>query len=127
MKLETSNGYPTESALLNENVILKTLQKHDFIQKYVSIFHDYGFVYIVLKKFDFSINNYREHVWKENQIQFFSACIIQSLSYFRQEKLIHRDLHFGNLLFDSDKYINLIDFHITIEYKNKDNPKTYFQ
>ena len=65
------------------------------------------------------------YVWNEKQIQFFSACLIQSLTSLRKEKLIHRDLHIVNLVLDEKQYINLIDFHASIEYKNKDSQKDY--
>lgn len=67
--------------------------------------------------------NYLDKNWNESQIQFFSACLIQSLFYLRKRKYIHRDIHFGNLVFDEEKYIVLIDFHIAIEYNNKNDPK----
>jgi serine/threonine protein kinase len=68
-------------------------------------------------------NHLDNKYWNENQIQFFSACLIQSFIGLRKEQLIHRDIHFGNLVLDEKQYINLIDFHIAIEYKNKDDPK----
>ena len=67
--------------------------------------------------------NYLDRNWNESQIQFFSACLIQSLLYLRRVQYIHRDIHFGNLAFDNDKYIVLLDYHIALEYKNKNNPK----
>ena len=67
--------------------------------------------------------NYLDRNWNESQIQFFSACLIQSLVYLRRIQYIHRDIHFGNLAFDRDKYIILLDYHIAMEYKNKNNHK----
>lgn len=41
--------------------------------------------------------------------------------FIRTKKLhiIHKDLHFANLILDEKRYISLIDFHISMEYKDK--------
>ena len=110
-----------------ETDILKKFIKYNFIQKLISSFHDYDNLYLVTKFYEGNnILNYLDRKWTEFQIQFFSASIIQSLMYLRKENLIHRDIHFGNIVFDKEKYISLIDFHITIEYKKKNNPKNDF-
>ena len=100
--------------------ILKKFVRNNFIQKLVSSFHDYDNLYFVSKFYDGFMLNYLDNkYWNENQIQFFSACLIQSLIGLRKEQLIHRDIHFGNLVLDEKQYINLIDFHYAIEYKIK--------
>ena len=105
------------------NSLKKFIGKTNFIQKLISSFHDYDNLYFVSKYYDGFMFNYLNFEWNENQIRFFSACLIQSFLELRKEKLIHRDVHFGNLVFDENLYINLIDFHIAIEYKNKNDPK----
>ena len=101
--------------------VLSSFTNTNFIQKLISSFHDYENLYFVSKFYDEYIINYLNRFWNENQIQFFSACLIQSLLHMRKEKYIHRDIHFGNIVLDKDNYINLIDFHISIEYNKKNN------
>ena len=102
--------------------VLSKFERNSFIQKLISSFHDYDNLYFVSKFYEGYILNYLDKFWNENQIQFFAACLIQSLTHLRKEQYIHRDVHFGNLVLDKDYYIILIDFHIAIEYKNKNNP-----
>lgn len=110
-----------------EVVYLKKFKENNnFIQKLISSFHDYDNLYFISKFYDGNIMDYSDNKWDENQIKFFSACIILCLFELRKEKLIHRDLHFANLVLDEKNYINLIDFHISIEYKNRNKkPSRY--
>lgn len=59
----------------------------------------------------------------EIQIKFISACIIQSLSYLRQKKIINRDIRMKNIIMDKNRYLNLIDFSFAIKYYEKNNLK----
>lgn len=113
-----NRGFP--NYYFDEINILNKLQKYDLILKLILSFHDYENLYLVSKLYEENLIQIKEKYWNENEIQFFSACIIQSLSNLRKEKIIYRDLHFDNLLFDKDFYIIIIDFHKSTEYKNKD-------
>ena len=70
-----------------------------------------------------SLNYFRDKILTEKQIQFVSACIIQSLIYLRREKIIHRDIMMKNIIMDEDKYFNVIDFSFSINYLDKNNKK----
>ena len=111
------------NSYFNEVEVLSKFTHSNFIQKLISSFYDYDNLYFVSKFYDDYVFNYFVGDWyfNEKQIQFFSACIIQALINLRREKYIHRDIHFANLVMDKEKYISLIDFHITIEYTNKNN------
>jgi serine/threonine protein kinase len=61
----------------------------------------------------------------EEQIKFVSACIIQSLTYLRESKIIHRDIMMKNIIMDKNKYFNVIDFSFSINYSEKDKKKNY--
>lgn len=124
MSLFNIHNFPNEYFL--EVNLLSKFVGNNFIQKLVSSFHDYDNLYFVSKFYEGFIINHLDTIWNENKIKFFSACLIQSLISLRKEQLIHRDIHFGNLVLDEKQYINLIDFHIAIEYKNKDDPKNNF-
>ena len=121
MEVFKENNIP--NPFFHEVEVLRKFTHNNFIQKLISSFHDYDNLYFVSKFYDSFVLNYMTGGWhwNEKQIQFFSACLIQSLIDLRKEKYIHRDIHFGNLVMDSEKYISLIDFHITIEYINKNN------
>ena len=121
MEVFKENNIP--NPFFHEVEVLRKFTHNNFIQKLISSFHDYDNLYFVSKFYDSFVLNYMtgDWHWNEKQIQFYSACLIQSLIDLRKEKYIHRDIHFGNLVMDSKKYISLIDFHITIEYINKNN------
>lgn len=119
------NNFP--NTYFNEAISLsKFKRKTNFIQQLISSFHDYDNLYFVSKYYDGFMMDYLNYDWNENQIRFFSACLIESFRELRNKGLIHRDVHLSNLVLDENQYINLIDFHIAIEYKNKDNPKENF-
>ena len=61
----------------------------------------------------------------EEQIKFVSACIIQSLTYLRENKIIHRDIMMKNIIMDKNKYFNVIDFSFSINYSEKNKKKKY--
>ena len=50
-----------------------------------------------------------------------SACVIQGLTYLRNNNIIHRDILMKNIVMDKGKYFNLIDFSFSIKYKDKNN------
>ena len=113
-----------QNKFFREAIYLYRLKENtNFIQQFVSSFYDYDNLYFVSKLYDGFITNYINDTWTENQLKFFSACLIQSFIALRKEKLIHRDVHFNNLVLDEKQYIILIDFHIIMEYKDKNDPK----
>ena len=119
------NNFPNE--FFFEAINLRNFQRNsNFIQQLICSFHDYDNLYLVSKFYDGFIMNYLKSQWNEKQIQFFSACLIQSFEILRKEQFIHRDINFGNLVLDEKQYINIIDFHIAIKYKYKNNPKNNF-
>ena len=61
----------------------------------------------------------------EEQIKFVSACTIQSLTYLREKKIIHRDIMMKNIIMDKNRYFNVIDFSFSINYSEKDKKKKY--
>ncbi len=119
------NNFP--NLYFNEiDCLSKFIGENNFIQTIISSFHDYDNLYFISKFYDGFIADYIGDKWNENQLKFFSACIIQSLTALRKKELIHRDLHFSNLVFDERQYINLIDFHITMQYRKKDEKKNNY-
>ena len=62
--------------------------------------------------------NYLNKTRNENKMKFFADFIVQCLTLLRKEHIIYKDLHYANIVL-MYLYISLIDFHISMEYKNK--------
>jgi serine/threonine protein kinase len=111
---------------LTEPNILKKLNQYDFLPKIISSFQDYDYIYLITTYYDGkSLNFFRNNNMTEEQIKFVSACTIQSLTYLREKKIIHRDIMMKNIIMDKKKYFNVIDFSFSIDYSQKDNNKKY--
>jgi serine/threonine protein kinase len=111
---------------LTEPNILKKLNLYDFLPKIISSFQDYDYIYLITTYYDGkSLNFFRNNNMTEEQIKFVSACTIQSLTYLREKKIIHRDIMMKNIIMDKKKYFNVIDFSFSIDYSQKDNNKKY--
>ena len=109
---------------MNEPIILKNLIEYDFLLKIISSFQDFDNLYLVTNYFEGDIlYNYKDEKMTEKEIQFISACIIQSLIYLREKKIINRDVRMKNLIMDKKRYLNLIDFSFSIKYEEKNNRK----
>jgi len=113
---------------LNEPQLMKRLNKYDFGIKLISSFKDYDNIYLITTFFEGkTLDHYSEEIMNEEKIKFISACIIQSLIYFRKEEIIHRDIHLKNVIMDSDNYFNIIDFSSAINYEEKNNSNYYIK
>lgn len=111
---------------LNEPNILKEISNLDFVSNIISSFQDDDNLYLVTNYFQGNtLSFYKDEIFNEEQIKFISACIIQSFSYLREKKIIHRDLRMENLVLDKDNYLNLIDFSYSIKYSQKNDQKNY--
>lgn len=109
------------NSLLNEPTIMKNLNKKSlFIPQLISSFQDYENMYLVTTFYDGPtlIKLKYENV-SEEQIKFVSACIIQAFKCIRENKIIHRDLSFFNIMMDKDNYFNLIDFSFSVFYSKR--------
>ena len=77
-------------AIIKKPNILRLLIKFNFILKIIASFQDYDNLYIVTNFFEgYSLNSFRNNNMSEEQIQFISACIIQSLTYLRKREIIN--------------------------------------
>ena len=115
------NLYKTSEiySVLNEPIILKKINKYDFLLKIISSFQDYDNLYLVTNYFEGDIlHNFKNEIFSEEKIKFISACVIQSLIYLRKEKIINRDIRMKNIIMDKNRYVNVIDFSYAIEYSN---------
>lgn len=88
----------------------------------MSHFQDYENIYIITTYFDgVSSSKIALKILSEKQIKFFTACLIISLKNIREQKIIHRDLEFKNVVMDKENYFNLIDFSFSVDYSNRNN------
>ena len=89
---------------------------------------DYDNIFLVTTFFNGkTLDEYKNEIISEKELKFISACIIQSLVYFRKENIIHRDLHLKNVIMDSDNYFNIIDFSSSINYSDKDKKEFFIK
>lgn len=120
------NTYSKIYSHLAEPNILKKIIKYDFLPKFISSFQDYDYIYLITTYYDGkNLNFFKNDIITEEQIKFVSACIIQSLTYLREIKIIHRDIMMKNIIMDKNKYFNVIDFSFSINYSEKDIKKKY--
>lgn len=111
---------------LNEPDILKNLTNYNFVPNIITSFQDYDNIYIITTYYEGKpLEYFKMYNLTEEQIKFMSACVIQALTYLREEKIIHRDIMMKNVIMDKDKYFNVIDFTYSIKYNNKDNKEVY--
>lgn len=110
---------------MNEPIILKKINKYNFLPKIISSFQDYDNLYLVTNFFEGDVlHNYKNEILSEEKIKFISACVIQSLIYLRKENIINRDIRMKNIIMDKNRYVNVIDFSFAIEYSNIKKNKT---
>lgn len=121
------NTYSKIYSHLTEPNILKKLIQYDFLPKIISSFQDYDNIYLITTYYDGkTLNFFKNDNLTEDQIKFASACTIQSLTYLREQKIIHRDIMMKNIIMDKKKYFNIIDFSFSIKYSEKNNKEKYF-
>ena len=58
------------------------------------------------------------------QIEFFAACIVQSLSFLHNNGIIHRDIKPENLVFDKKGYLRLTDLGVARIWKPENSNDT---
>ena len=111
---------------LTEPNILKKLIQYDFLPNIISSFQDYDYIYLITTFYDGeTLDFFKNANLTEEQIKFVSSCVIQSLVYLREKKIIHRDIMMKNIIMDKNKYFNIIDFSFSIEYSEKNNRAKY--
>lgn len=120
------NTYSKIYSHLTEPNILKKLREFNFFPKIISSFQDYDYIYLITTYYDGKNLNFLRNIYlTEEQIKFVSACIIQSLTYLREKKIIHRDIMMKNVIMDKNRYFNVIDFSFSINYSQKNIKEKY--
>ena len=82
-------------------------------------FQDTEYLYIVMDYLsggDLRYEICKRNFFTQKETKFIASCIILSLEYIHKKNIIHRDLKPENLVFDSNGYLHLTDFGISMEY-----------
>ena len=108
----------------NERNLLEKIN-HPFIINMHYSFQDKDNLYLIMDYL--SGGDLRYHLCKnkkftESQTKFFISCILLSLEYIHNNKIIHRDIKPENLILDSKGYVHLTDFGIS-KIQSKNNSK----
>ena len=110
------------NSVMNERKILESL-KFSFIVSMHYAFQDREYLYLVLdfkKGGDLRYQISKISNFNEEQLKFFTACILLGLKYIHSKGIIHRDIKPENLVFDESGYLFITDFGIS-RFNNIDN------
>ena len=107
--------------IIQERKILTSLNSNLIVNLLCS-FQDFRYVYLVLElkncgDLRYHLINYPDY-FKENELKFFFANMMLSLSHIHSKGIVHRDLKPENIIFDKKGYAYITDFGIS-EYNNK--------
>lgn len=100
---------------------------HEFIGSLRYSFQDKDNLYLLqeyLPGGDLHYHLSKNKRFTEEQTRFFVACIILALEYLHVNGILHRDIKPGNLMFDSDGYLKLIDFGLATYYSPENKSDT---
>jgi serum/glucocorticoid-regulated kinase 2 len=109
---------------MNERIILETLRS-PFIVNMHYAFQDREHLYLVLdfkKGGDLRYQMAKSKKFTEEQLKFFTCCILLGLKYIHSKGVIHRDVKPENLVFDEAGFLYITDFGISRNFR-PDNKK----
>ena len=105
----------------------KSLDFHKNIVKFVNVFEDEHFVYIVLEhcksKSMMELHKRRKAV-SEPEARFFVRQILEGLVHLHDRRIVHRDLKLGNLFLDENLIVKIGDFGLATEVKPNERKQT---
>mmetsp|Transcript_28181 Transcript_28181/g.42164 ORF Transcript_28181/g.42164 Transcript_28181/m.42164 type:complete len:341 (-) Transcript_28181:54-1076(-) len=100
--------------MIREKEIMEMLD-HPFIIKLINTYHDERFVYMLTKLVQggelrtLVINGVLKGT-QEWGAKFYSACVLESMSYMHSRNIVHRDLKTENIVIDRHGYAVIVDF-----------------
>jgi len=100
--------------MIREKEIMEMLD-HPFIIKLINTYHDERFVYMLTKLVQggelrtLVINGVLKGTQKWGA-KFYSACVLESMSYMHSRNIVHRDLKTENIVIDRHGYAVIVDF-----------------
>ena len=114
------------NSVMNERKILETL-KHSFIVNMHFAFQDREHLYLILdfkKGGDLRYQISKTIKFNEEQLKFFTGCILLGLKHIHLNGIIHRDIKPENLVFDEAGYLFITDFGISRFHRPDNNKDT---
>ncbi|KAI8866660.1 kinase-like protein, partial [Ramicandelaber brevisporus] len=102
--------------LLGEITIMRSLPPHKHIVRFESCFEDSNFVYIVMelcsqKTLETLLRMRR--TLNEYEVRYFMLQLSDAIGHMHQNKVIHRDIKFANILLDGNMRIRVTDFGLS--------------
>lgn len=111
-------------SVINERKLLSQL-KHPFIVNLHQAFQDKDNLFMVMDHYpggDLRYHMTLKSTFTESETKFLVACIVHTLSFIHEKKILHRDIKPENLVFDKQGYLKLTDFGIA-RLESQDNSK----
>ena len=135
------NGKVYAGKILPKSILTKPQQKeklkmeinihkgldHINVVKFISVFEDDSFVYIVLelcKSKSMLELHKRRKIVSEPETRYFVHQIVQGIVYLHQKRVVHRDLKLGNLFLNDSLTVKLGDFGLATEVKDGERKQT---
>ena len=113
-------------SVLNERKLLVVL-KHPLIVNMQYAFQDRENLYLIMDLKtggDLRYHLSQQKRFSEAQTRFFVGCLISSLEYLHENKVIHRDIKPENLVLDGKGYLHVTDFGIARVYTPENSQDT---
>lgn len=110
-----------ESTKLEKEILLKA--DHPFFVKMAYIFQTDQKIYFVMnfvRGGELFTHLQNEKRFTEDRAKFYAAQIISAIGHLHDQKIIYRDIKPENILMGEDGYLNLADFGLAKEMKNRD-------
>jgi len=111
------------SMIMGELEALKRVDKHPFIVSLHLAYHDRRNCYFVLDLVTGGDLRYylrRKHIFEEQDVAFYVACISSALEHIHSRNMIHRDIKPENIILDERGYPHLADFGVAHSQTPKD-------
>eukprot|EP00924_Labyrinthula_sp_SR-Ha-C_P005040 snap_masked-scaffold_1-processed-gene-19.34-mRNA-1 protein AED:0.37 eAED:0.37 QI:0/-1/0/1/-1/1/1/0/461 len=64
-------------------------------------------------------------LFEENEVKFYTRCVVEALKYLKSENVVHRDIKPDNLLIDQKGYLLLSDFGVSTKLTAENGYKCY--
>ena len=118
---------PQQKEKLKMEINIHRNLDHENIVKFISVFEDDDFVYIILelcKSKSMLELHKRRKIVSEPETRYFVHQILTGIIYLHQKRVVHRDLKLGNLFLNDSLTVKLGDFGLATEVKEGERKQT---